>query len=136
MSTDTILNRVSAIPLILRVACLASGALGLLQLVAIIFPVVSPGIDGVTLRSPELAAVMGVIHVGLAWAIFRRLAWAVPVIILLPFIQYGILYLEVGVPEQSRLRLNLLFSGVWALIFSAYLFGFKAFKYFHATENA
>lgn len=136
MSTDTILNRVSSIPVVLRIACLASGALGLLQVAAIIFPAVSPGIDGVALRSPILAAVMGVIHLALAWAIFRRMAWAVPVIILLPFVQYGVLYLETGIPEQSHLKLNLLFSGVWALIFCVYLFGFKAHRYFRVTENA
>lgn len=136
MSTDTFFNRVGSIPLVLRVACLASGTLGLLQVVALIFPVVSPGIDGVVLESSILAASMGTIHLVLAWAIFRRMAWAVPVIILLPIIQYGILYLETGIPEQSHLQLNLLFSGIWALVFGVYLFGFKAHRYFRAGQNA
>ncbi|MDX1757387.1 MAG: hypothetical protein R3175_15125 [Marinobacter sp.] len=136
MSTDTVFNRVGAIPLVLRIACLASGVLGLLQVVAPILPAVSPGIEGVVLRSPILATAMGRIHLALAWAIFRRMAWAIWVLLLLPVIQYGFLYLETGIPEQARLQLNVLFSGVWALFFGVYLFGFKAIRYFRAAKHA
>lgn len=133
MSTDTIFDRFGDMPFILRIACLAPGALGLLQLVALIYPAVSPGIDGVTLTSPTLAAVMGIIHLAVAWAIFRRVTWVIPVIILLPFIQYGILYLEIGIPAQSSLNLNLLFAGVWVLFFCVYFFVFKAHRYFRVS---
>lgn len=135
MSTDTTFDRFGSMPLILRIACLASGALGLLQLVALIYPAVSPGIDGVALTSPILAAVMGIIHLAVALAIFRRVAWVIPIIIFLPFIQYGILYLEIGIPAQSSLNLNLLFSGIWTIFFCVYFFGFKAHRYFSASEN-
>ena len=131
-----ILGRFGSMPVVLKVGCLASGALGLLQVVALIYPAVSPGIDGVALTSPSLAAVMGLIHLAVAWAIFSRVAWVIPVIIFLPFIQYGILYLENGIPAQSSLDVHLLFGGLWALFFFAYLFGFKAYRYFRVSQNA
>ncbi len=131
-----ILGRLGSMPLVLKVGCLASGALGLLQIVALIYPAVSPGIDGVALTSLSLAAVMGIIHLAVAWAIFRRVTWVIPIIIFLPFIQYGILYLEIGIPAQSSLYMNLLFAGLWVLFFCIYLFGFKASRYFRVSQNA
>lgn len=131
-----ILDRFGSMPLVLKIGCLASGALGLLQIVALIFPAVSPGIDGTALTSPILAAVMGIIHLAVASAIFRRMTWVIPVVIFLPFIQYGILYLEIGIPAQSSLYVNLLFSGLWALFFCVYFFGFKAYRYFSVSQNA
>lgn len=133
---NKIIDRIVSLPLTLKVLCLASGIIGALQILGLILPVFSPRANGMVLESPILGLAMGVIHLSLAWAVLRRMPLAIPVIIFIPLAQYGIIYMDTGVPSEDVLNKNLFFSGVWMVSFSVYFFVFKASRFFNVSKDA
>jgi hypothetical protein len=123
------------IPIILRIVCGATFCLGILQIVGLLVPAVSPGIDGVAITSPVIGAVMGVAHIVLGWGIFNKLKWTIPIIIVLPFLQYGLFYLQEP-PSSDNLQVNMAMSFGWLIISSLYFFVFGAKSYFEVEANA
>lgn len=69
----TLENRFKDMPQNVRIACLACFGLGVLQLLALIVPALSPQIDGVKLSSPILIIIMGVSHFALGLGIFTKI---------------------------------------------------------------
>ncbi len=123
------------IPIILRVACGATFFLGILQIVGLLVPAVSPRIDGVAIASPVIGTAMGVAHIVLGWGIFNKQKWTMLIIIILPFLQYGLFYLQEP-PSNDILQMNMTMSFGWLVVFALYFFAFGAKSYFEVDANA
>jgi len=123
-------------PVLIKIVCGATLILGVLQLVAIVFPVVSPQIEGVCISNPLLAILMSLIHLVTGWGIYTKRVWGMFFAATLPFFQYSILYLQIGLPSSEALELNLIFSFAWLLFWGAYYFLSNARKYFNVENSA
>ena len=113
---------IEKIPWILRIAMFATGFLGAFELISIIYPKYSPNINGIQLSSWHLKLILASINLATAWGIFTRKSWAMLLIIIAPIYQYGILYLEIPVPQVQDLKTELILSGIWLIFFTAYYF--------------
>ena len=133
---NKIINRIASLPMALKVLCLASGIICSLQILGLFIPAVSPRANGMVLESPLSVIAMGFIHLSLAWAIFRRMLLAIPVIIFIPVAQYGILYIDMGLPSKDMVKQHLIFSGIWMVGFTVYFFAFKARQFFNGSKSA
>ena len=120
----------SSIPLILKIVCAASFSLGLLQLIALVFPVVSPQIQGVKLSSPFLIIITGLIHIYIGWGVYAQKFTAMLLVIISPFLQFSILYAQISLPSEEELQTNIMLSAAWAVIFTLYYFFSSARPYF------
>ncbi|WP_375176340.1 hypothetical protein [Marinobacter mobilis] len=129
-------SKLDSIPLVLKIASFALVGIGVLQLLSLFFPSLGPGIEGKELTSPILIVCMGIFHTLLGLAILTSNKLAVPAIIALPAIQYGVFYLNHGLPETEALKLHAIFTGGWVLFFGCYLFFTKAKYYFRGQPNA
>jgi len=118
------------IPLLLRIACAASFFLGVFQVIAIILPSASPQIGGASLTNPVLMLVMGVAHIALGWGIFARKKLVMPFLAILPLFQYGVLYLDMGLPDKDAIYTNLGMSFGWLLFFGLYFLSSSVRRYF------
>jgi len=129
-------ERFSNIPWVLRIACAATIVLGFFQLLAIIFPAISPNLNGVILTSLHLQIFMAAIHIALGWGIYARKKWSMLLLITLPFFQYGVLFLETSLPEIGELTTEITFSAIWIMFFIGYYFLSSAKVYFSAENLA
>lgn len=127
---------IEPMPLILKLIFGASLVLGLLQIFAIAFPLLSPRILGNSIGSPLLMLIMGVIHVAIGLGIYKKRKWAVALIVLLPAFQFGALYIDRGFVSQQELMSTLIIVLAWAVIFTVYFLRGKAESYFRKSSNA
>jgi len=127
-------SKFEEMPWLLKIICGATSVLGFLQILAILFPVISPKIDGVSLTTPILMLIMGLVHMAIGWGIFVKKKIVMLVIILSPLFQYGVLYLEIGLPTKDVLQTNgMIFIG-WAVFFTGYYFLSQARPYFNQSK--
>jgi len=129
-------QRIKSIPVILRTAFLASFILGVFQIVALIFPEISPKMKGEQISSSVLMIFMGCIHIVLGLGIFYRKKWSILLVIIFPLIQYSIYYLDTFLPPVETLQSDLGFSLLWAICFIVYLYVFKYKSYFYEVHDA
>ncbi len=130
------MDNFNRIPLVLKIVCAASFVLGVLQLIALFIPAVSPQILGLKLTSPSLIIIMGVIHIFIGWGIYTKYFIAMLFVILLPCFQLGILYSEIPFPQMEKLQTIIILSVIWAIFFIVYYYVSSARAYFNMSNNA
>ncbi|WP_426370036.1 hypothetical protein [Pseudocolwellia sp. HL-MZ7] len=131
-----IYQRVKSIPVILRTVFLASFFIGVFQIVALIFPELSPKMEGEKISSSVLMVFMGAIHLALGLGLFYRKKWSIILLIIFPIMQYSIYYLDTSLPAADKLQIDLIFSFIWAFFFVVYIYGFKYKSYFYEVPDA
>lgn len=129
-------ERFEQMPLILKIVCGAAFVLGIFQIAAIIFPILSPKIEGVAIGTSYLMALMGVFHIAIGWGVYAKQKWSMPLIALSPLFQYSILYLDRGLPSEQSIMVNLVFVAIWAVLFVAYFLRKRVKSYFGSISNA
>ena len=122
-------------PWLLKIICCATTGIGLLQLLSLFFPVLSPGIDGKVLSSIPLVILMSGIHISIGLAILAQKKPVIPAVIVLPLIQYGVLYLEFGSPTLEEFRRHLITSAFLSGFLACYLILTNAKKYFQGNQG-
>lgn len=117
-------------PLFLKITFGALSVLSFLQLLALFYPTITPMIEGVRLTNSALIIIMGLGHIVVAYGIYIKQRWSMLLIIILPFLQYTILYLDIGLPPNEVLQHNLILSLGWLVIWTAYYYISGAKSYF------
>jgi hypothetical protein len=123
-------DRFLQIPMVLRILCGAAFVLGLLQLAALAFPVLSPRINGSVINAPALIILIGCFHVAMGWGVYEKRKWCIPMIVITPFVQCGVLYIDKGLPPSEVITENIVVSVAWVAFFTAYISLGRANKYF------
>jgi hypothetical protein len=131
-----IYQRVKAMPVILRTAFLVSLTLGVLQIIALVFPEIAPKMKGNQISSSILIMCMSCIHIVLGLGIFHRKKWSMFLVIIFPLIQYSVFYLDTVIPVLDDLKTDLGFSLFWAVFFIVYFYFFNYKSYFYEGHNA
>lgn len=129
-------SRFEEMPFLIKIACGATFGLGIFQLVALIFPVVSPKIEGVSISTPLLAILMSFIHIAVGWGIYNKKRWGMLFTAALPLFQYSILYLEIGLPSNEAFQLNLIMCLGWVIFWAGYYYLSNARSYYSNQNNA
>ena len=123
-------DRFDAMPLLLKITCTALFVLGFFQLLALIYPVVAPKIEGTSITKPMLVVLVGLVHILVGYGIYIRKKWCMVLIIFLPLFQYGTLYLEIGLPPKEALQTNAIMSLGWSILWIGYYYLGNAKSYF------
>jgi len=129
------ISKLDSIPWILKIASIATISVGILQLFSLFFPSVALGIDGQALSLVPLIIFMGLFHILLGTLILITNKLAIPAILFMPFIQYGVFYVDHGWPEIEVVKKHLILSVVWLIFFICYLFFTKAKLYFQKQHS-
>jgi hypothetical protein len=126
------IEKIKAIPLILRISALACAVLGVLQIVSLAFPAVSPNISGHILESVSLILLMGGVHIAAGYGVYLKQSWSFWALAILPIFQYLVLFSEIGFPERGELEGVLIGCGVWFLLWCLYFISPRVRSYYHA----
>ncbi|MCL4694999.1 MAG: hypothetical protein KJ060_21115, partial [Candidatus Hydrogenedentes bacterium] len=119
---DSVPLNEKSMPGLLIIGCVAACIVGLLQLVAIGFPRISPTIDGERLTHPLSQLVMGLGLLLFAWGIFSRRRWARSVLIILPILQYAVFYVDTHRAISEISASHILLTVVWIAFFAFYCY--------------
>ncbi|OLQ77577.1 hypothetical protein BIT28_16205 [Photobacterium proteolyticum] len=118
------------IPLVLRILCVASFVLGVIQFFSLFTPSLSPYIGEIKVSSPISMMILGGVHVFIALGIFNRWTLAGIIVPLIPIFHYGIIYFELRETRTIELSELLASCLIWGTGFLVYYFIFGAWKYF------
>ncbi|BCO31163.1 hypothetical protein TspCOW1_12660 [Thiohalobacter sp. COW1] len=129
-------ERFELMPLILKIVCGAAFVLSIFQIAALFFPILSPQIEGVAINAPFFIVLMGAFYIAIGWGVYAKQKWSIPLIVLSPLFQYGILFLDRGLPSEQAIKVNLLFVAVWAVLFVVYFSRKRVKSYFCGVSNA
>ena len=110
-------SKFDSIPWILKISSIATISVGILQLFSLFFPSVALGIDGQALSLAPLIIFMGLFHISIGTLILITNKLAIPAILFMPFIQYGVFYLDHGWPETAVVQKHLILAVAWLIFF-------------------
>lgn len=129
-------DRFEQMPLVLKIVCGATFVLGVFQLFALVFPFLSPRIEGMVIGAPALVLLMGVFHIAIGLGVYTKQKWTIPLIIISPIFQYSVLYLDKGLPSGEAIKTHIAVVGGWVAFFATYFLLGRAKKYFAGYRNA
>ncbi|MEW8288522.1 MAG: hypothetical protein AB2697_21280 [Candidatus Thiodiazotropha endolucinida] len=127
---------IEQMPIVLKIVCGAALVLGMLQILALVFPSLSPKMLGKSITSPFLMLIVGSFHIAIGLGIYKKQKWSIPLIVLLPIFQFGALYVDRGFLSKQALISTFIFVLAWAVLFSVYFVHSKAGSYFEKSNNA
>jgi hypothetical protein len=125
-------KRITSMPVVLRILCLASFFLGVFQIIGLIFPEIAPKMKGEQISSTVLMVLFGFIHISLGLSIFFRKKWSMFLVIIFPFLQNSIYYLDTNLPTFAQLQIDFVMLLIWATFFSVYFYFYKFKSYFYS----